>query len=230
MKRAYVKTEYIKSLSPQAFAALTGILLSSYDESLADDWVTTRPFTIASVLTGKEPTRRDLKIVAKGFKELVDLGILTVYRLGDYVINYSKIERTNEPFVCLDKKEVREIINSDEDVRRTSLLQYFAYLKSTFNYKNGIGNESLSFYCKGFEKNLVTIIKYHSVLEKLGILKVFRFKPIRRDGVTQKPKNIYCCPEDEKSALKYALSKGYSLRLKEDAAEDEGLESDDSEK
>ena len=231
MEKIYIKTEYCESLSGQAFAALAGILLLSYKKSLSGELVFTSPLIVFSTLTGREPTVSDLQIVSKGFKDLIKIGVLKKYHKGYYVVDYSKIERTNENFTCLNEKEIRTILNSDAEVNNLSLLQYFALLKSTFDYETKTGNYSLPYYSTISGKNKLTILRYHRVLEQLGILKVFRFKPVRLpDGTVKKPKNIYCCPEDEKSALKYALSKGYSLRLKEDAAEDEDLEPDDSEK
>ena len=217
MNKAYVKREFVENLSPQAFAALTGILLNARKQSLADDWVCTSPVIIAAVLTGKEPTESDLTAMNKGFRDLAGCGLIEKYLHNQYIVHYSDIEREDESFVCLEEQEIRIILDSPSGVNRFSLLQYFAFLKSTINYATKISSLSVVFYQTKTGKSILTINKYHRTLEKLGVLKVFRFKPGRMsDGSLSYANNVYCLPKDTVTAIQTIREKGMLKRLKPD--------------
>ena len=210
MNNAFLKTEYVEDLGYQALATMTGILLNARSSDFTDDhWNCVSPLIIAAVLTGKEPTFSDLQAVNKGLRDLEKLGWVTKYSQGYYVVDYQKIVRTEEKYVCLEEHEVRAILNSDEGVNRFSLLQYFAYLKSTIDYSKRISNVPLTYLTEGSGKSLITVRKYHDALEELGVLKVFRFRPTKgSDGELKRLVNIYFMPEDVDMALQYIQDRG----------------------
>lgn len=210
MEKAYIKTEYIESLTSQAFAALTGILLSSRKAHMGDEWNCITPLMIAGVLVGKEPILSDSQAVNKGLGQLTDLGI-TTKRHGFYVVNYPEIEVIDEKYVCVEENEVRAIMNYDGKANKRSLLQYFAYLKSTFNFKSKNSNYSITFLSDHCKISVLTIIKYHKILEDLGILKIFRFKSFKTpDGKIKNCPNVYCLPKDELEVIHLLQEDGRS--------------------
>ena len=214
MEKAYIKTEYIKSLTPQGFAALTGILLNSRKAHMGDEWNYVSPLMIAGVLVGKEPVCSDFQAINKGLSQLADLGIATK-RHGFYIVNFSEIEVTNETYVCLEENEVRAIMNYEGEANQRSLLQYFAYLKSTFDLKTKTGNYSFDCLSKQSGKSILTINKYHKTLETIGVLKVFRFKPFRtHNGQIKNRLNVYCSAKDEFEVFHLLQEDGRILNLK----------------
>lgn len=213
MNQAYVKIEYIEDLTPQGFAALVGLLLNSRKASMVGEWSCTSPLIIAGVLTGKEPTDSDLQAVSKGFQELAKLGMVKKYR-GLYRVDYSEFERVDEKYICLEDNEVRAILNSDGEVNRFSLLQYFAYLKSTFDFSTGVGSYPMTYFAQGSGKSLLTVNKYHGILERLGVLKIFRFRTVAAPGGGARHQvNVYCSPRDEEAALLFIKEKRKTRNL-----------------
>lgn len=215
MKQIFIKYEYIKekNFSPQAFAALTGLLLNTRNFSMANEWNCTTPFIIAGVLVGKNPTESEVQSISNGFHDLSHLKIAARYK-DYYTVDYSKIERVDGKYACLEESEVRAIMNYDGNGNRYSLLKYFACLKSTFNFKTKIGTSTLSFLSKESGKTSQTIDRYHKILEKIGILKVFRFRStIGSDGYLKRQSNVYCSPENEETALLYIQEAGKMSKL-----------------
>ena len=220
MEKAYIKTEYIKSLTHQGFAALTGILLNSRKAHMGDEWNCITPLMISGALTGKEPVFSDFQAVNKGLSQLADLGI-TIKRHGFYIVNYPEIEVTDEigvvgdKYVCLEENEVRAIMNYEGEVNNRSLLQYFAYLKSTFDFRTKNSNYSINFLSEHNKMTIMTITRYHKILESLGILKVFRFKSFKTpDGQIKSCPNVYCLPKDELEVVHLLQEDGRILNLK----------------
>ena len=226
MEKAYIKTEYIKSLTHQGFAALTGILLNSRKAHMGDEWNCITPLMIAGALTGKEPVFSDFQAVNKGLSQLADLGI-TTKRRGFYIVNYAEIEVNAETevtaetevirdkYVCLEENEVRAIMNYEGEVNNRSLLQYFAYLKSTFDFRTKNSNYSINFLSEHNKMTVLTLTRYHKILENLGILKIFRFKSFKTpDGQIKSCPNVYCLPKDELEVIHILQEDGRILNLK----------------
>lgn len=209
MNQIFIRQDFVEDLGYQGFSVLAGLLLNARKQPMGKEWVCISPVEIAGVLMGREPTESDLQAVNKGFRDLTKLNILEKYVHGQYVVHYPMIERNEGKYVFLKEDEIRTILNFNEGVNRFSLLQYFAYLKSTFDFKTRVGNSSLTYLQEGSGKSLLTISKYHQALEGIGVLKVFRFKPIPLSGGSfTYPKNVYCSPEDEESAMKFIIDSG----------------------
>ena len=209
MNSIFIKTQYVEDLGRQAFAVVTGLLLNRCETPVSDSFNLTTPHILTAVLTGKKPTDADLQVVNKGLRDLLKEGLVEKYCNGHYLVRYDLIEQYDERYVCLDKKEVRAIINSKEEVNRLSLLQYFAYLKSTFDFKTGIGCLPISYYAEGSGVHEQTIYKYHRALENLGVLKVFRFAAVPTPGgLVRRQINIYCTPDNESAAIQYLKDHG----------------------
>ena len=206
MNNAYVRTEYIGNLSSQGLAVVAGLLLNDHETG---SFSVTSPLIVATTLVGREPTDSDLQAAKKGLHDLIKEGLVEKYRNGYYRVIYELIDREKERFVCLRKGEVRAILNSDEGVNRFSLLQYFAYLKSTFDFTTGVGYFPISYYADGSGVHAQTIFKYHRALENLGVLEVFRFAPVPTPGgLVRRQINIYCTPDNEAAAIQYLKDHG----------------------
>ena len=206
MNNAYVKTEYIKGLGHHAFAVMTALLLNDHETG---SFNVTAPLIVATTLVGREPDDADLQAVNKGLRELIKKGLIEKYRNGFYRINYELIEREDEQFICLHKKDIQVILNSEEGLNKFSLLQYYTYLLSTFDYYTGIGCFPISYYAEGSGVHEQTIYKYHRALENLGVLKVFRFAAVPTPGgLVRRQINIYCTPDNESAAIQYLKDHG----------------------
>lgn len=224
MNQAYIKTEYVKSLTPQAFAALVGVLLNSHKIPMGNECCYSTPFIIANILTGKEPTESDVRNINKGFSDLASNGFVEKSHNNSYyfLINYSKFERSNEPYICIEENEVRAIMNNNGDVNNYNLLQYFAYLKTTFDFETNIGTRPILYLSEKTGKSVITVNKYHKSLEKVGVLRVFRFRTSRMpDGTLKKLVNVYYLPGNEKAALHFLQESGKLSKLKDETFSDQ---------
>lgn len=176
-------------------------------------------------MTGKIESSSISKKIRKGIDNLQELKLVTIVNqgkgkkieldLGNLFFQSVQSSEKFSPFILINQREIRSIMNSGTKFRER-LLRYFVVLIGTINngvislpnnfYQKNVGNMSVTYLAKmaGISKSVA--LDYNKILEDLGLVYICRSKEaiVGNSGQIEKSfTNCYGRPENRETIKEF---------------------------